>query len=130
MTAGKWTVSQCEENWPGGLPEWETAAEAILHGPEALGLEPGDAYYVGRQRAPRICVPDADNILDHVLCQDDFSLDCAEDAFRCTREQTAELTAAVERVFLEWMHKHGLQPRHFLIDESTMHVFDAESVHS
>lgn len=114
---GKWTVSTDEENWP-ALDGWETREQAIAEGPEELGVEPGECFFVGQMRAPSISVPDADDFIDHILCQDDFCLECAEGSFDCTKEQRKELTNLLEKTFFEWMDRHGLRPRHFMIENS------------
>ncbi|WP_437224962.1 hypothetical protein SH661x_001932 [Planctomicrobium sp. SH661] len=121
MTHGKWTASTDEENWD-GEGEWDSEADAIAGGPESLELSPGDTYYVGQTRAPTISVPDADDILEHITCQDDFSLDCAEGAFSCSKEVAAELTDAIQKTFDDWMARHKLEPTFYLIDNYSKHV--------
>ncbi len=53
---------------------------------------------------------DADLIIEHVGCQDDYQCDAAEDWPGATVAQLDELTEELRKVFASWLHKHGLRP--------------------
>jgi hypothetical protein len=104
---GKWGYSTNEE-WYTGF--FDSREEAIA---EARSAGEDGRLWVGQFRdpmAPEDCI-DAEDLIERVLCQDDYCGDWAEGALDCTPEQERELTAAIRRVFGEWMDRHGLRPQ-------------------
>ena len=113
MTPGKWTVSTNEESWPCD-EEFDTKDLAIAAAADVLDLEPGGTFYVGRARKPEPHELDAEHIIPTWL----------EDV---TQEQEDELSLALNKVWLEWIKKHGLEPPWFVIGEvETRHADDPE----
>lgn len=101
--AGKWGYSHDEEQYYG---DFETREEAIE---EARSVEAG---YVGQYSDPTPPEEfiDAEDLLEKVLCQDEYSGGFAEDTLDCTREQRDELTVEIRRAFAAWMDRHDLRP--------------------
>lgn len=71
---------------------------------------------------------DADDWLEHVSCQDEYSIDAAEDWCRPTREQRGELENEVQAVMAAWLDRHGFRPTFFLI-ENPIQVREDELPH-
>ena len=61
---------------------------------------------------------DADDWIEHVSCQDEYSIDAADDWCRPTREQREELNREVQAVMAAWLDRHGFRPTFFLIDNA------------
>lgn len=94
--------------------EFGTIEEAV-----AEGLESGHRFvWAGKLRDP--CQPEtywqAMDWIEDVVCQDDYSHDCAENSLRATRQQQEELEDAVRKVMAEWLNRHGLRPTFRLCD--------------
>lgn len=62
----------------------------------------------------------ADDWLEHVSVQDEYSGDWAEDWDESTKEQRAELEAEVQSVMAAWLDKHGLRPKFFNVKNSKL----------
>ncbi len=77
----------------------------------------GERAYVGQYEAP--APPEhfvnADLLLDHILCQDDYAGDWAEDTLSPTEEQEEQLTHMLRLAFVLWMEEHGLRPTFGLV---------------
>ena len=58
----------------------------------------------------------AEDWLELVSCQDDYCLDCASDWDESTNAQREELESAVRTVMAEWLDRHKLRPKFFLVD--------------
>ena len=112
---GKWGYTHDEEMYHGC---YDTPEEAAEEG--ALG--DGDCDYetvtVGQYRAPEVLAyVDADHVLEHITCQDDYCHDFADGALDCTKEKKAELTEALQETVRLWLDRHDLWPRFGLVDE-------------
>ncbi len=111
--AGKWGY-RTGEVYVGAYDTPEEAASARCEGPDGT-------VRVGQYREPRTpesCV-DGQDLIDMVLCQDDYDNESGYDELGATAAQVAELTDDVRRVFGEWIDKHDLRPT-FGIVETTM----------
>ena len=106
-----WAYSTDEEIYHGDFKTAEDAAdEAFSDYPEH------NTMWVGEKYSP--CAEsyiDADLLIDHVACQDEYSLECAEDWPGASKEQLAELADIVRREFGAWLDRHGLRQRFFLV---------------
>ena len=107
--AGKWGYSNDDESYHGAFA---TREEAISEGcaPRFVG-QYGDP-------APPESLIDGELLVNHVLEQDDYCGESAEDTFDCDPEIMDELTQAVRRVFAEWIDRHNLRPKFVIVVES------------
>lgn len=109
--AGKWGYSSDEELYHG---IFDTRDEAII---EAGETRPA---WVGRYRDPiaaEKCV-DGEDLIEKVLCQDDYAGEWAEGELDCNREQINDLTEAIAKTFGEWIDRHGLRPSFGIIEHA------------
>lgn len=60
--------------------------------------------------------------LDHVSEQDDYSMECAEDWDTSNKEQRQELEKRVREVLAEWLDRHKLRPKFWLIKNAKKHT--------
>ena len=107
--AGKWGHSHDGEYYTGA---YDTREEAVA---EARAVE---NRFVGQFRdpqAPEDCI-DADDLLEKSACQDDYEGDWADGWPDATAEQRKELTTAVQKVYGEWLDKHGLRPKWGMVE--------------
>lgn len=113
---GKWGWTRDEESYHGFFDSPEEAAA------DGLGAKAG-IITVGQYREPTAPEDyiDADLIIEHVTCQDEYCIECAEEALHCSKEQEDELTAALRATFAQWLDKHKLRPT-FGIVEKTQEV--------
>lgn len=58
---------------------------------------------------------DAEILLDHIREQEEYSLECADDAWGCTEEQRDDLTKMLRECFDAWAEKHSLKPGFFTV---------------
>lgn len=109
---GTWGYSFNEEIYYG---YYVTAEDAIaeLHGGRG---------WVGQFIAPSEPEGyiDGEDVIEHILCQDEYSGDYAEDAFDCSREVLDDLTLMLQQTFRDWMEKHGVEPGFLLVDPDTV----------
>lgn len=110
---GKWAISGDSENY--GSTTFATRDEAVAEG---MAIYP-DGFYLGRIVAPT--QPEdrwsADDWLEHVSVQDDYSGEHAEDWDISTEEQREELETEVRKVMAAWLDRHGLRPDFWNVDE-------------
>lgn len=87
---------------------------------EGFGEDPShDIVHVGVQVEPDpLRHIDADDVLEQIKVQDDFSGEHAEDALYCTKEQKADLTLMLRECFDAWMMKHKIHVGFFNIAHS------------
>lgn len=111
---GKWGLSKDGEDYYG---RYESKEAALADASE-------EDRFVGQYRQPRMpweCGrPDADEIIELVLCDEDYSGDYAVDALEFSKKQGEELTEAVSRVLRDWCLKHNILPDFGLIDLDTV----------
>lgn len=108
---GNWGYSSDGEIYFGNFA---TADEAIADG--------GDPAFVGQYIEPTdpSTYLDADLLIDHAACQDEYCGEYAEGWPCATKEQEDDLTAEVQRVFGEWMDRHDLRPWWKIVDPKTV----------
>lgn len=107
---GKWGYSRDGEWFNGPFDSREELAAEVLNG----------VVYMGQFRAP---IPpeqyiDAELLTEHVLCQDDYCLDCAEGCIEGTKKQQEDLTEAIRVLFRDWLVKHDLMPIFGIVESS------------
>ncbi len=112
--AGKWSISTDEEHYES---LFDTAEEAVEEG--RSGETP---FWIGQCVAP---IPPeniwkAEDWIENVLLQWDYSGDWAEDSVSATGEQLAELESDVRKVMAAWMNRHRLRSTHWIIDPETV----------
>lgn len=122
VTEGKFSASDREDC--GFLGESDSREEAVLawFSSEQEDL-PRDKWlklgcWVGEIRKP-ICPSSfihASNIIEHIQCQDEYSVDWAESWPGSSGEQEEELENELRQVFLAWMERHKLHPKFFMVD--------------
>jgi hypothetical protein len=110
-----WAISGDSENYYCGEPTKEAAIE------EGRCLYPDSSFWVGRCVKPT--QPEdfwrAEDWLEHVACQDEYSTDWAEgwdDGI--TKGQMQELESAVRKIMGEWLDRHKLRPRFYGIEDA------------
>lgn len=69
----------------------------------------------------------AEDWLEQVAMQEDYSIDAAERWDRSTGEQRTELESLVRFVLGGWLDKHGLRPKFFLVDDIEDHYRTREA---
>ena len=101
--------SHDEETFHGDFPTYEAAVEA---GRSDAGDRP---VFVGEAVPPT--QPEdwwnAEDWLEHVSVQDEYSGDWAEDWDNSTKEQREELEREVRAVMAAWLDRHDLRPKFF-----------------
>lgn len=104
----KYSYSHDDEHFHG---EYDTPEEAF-----AMSNE--DSAYVGENVAPT--QPEdfwrAYDWLEHVSCQDEYSMDAAEGWDDSTKEQLSELETEVRKVMAAWLDRHGLRPKFWIVE--------------
>jgi hypothetical protein len=128
-----WLISTDEEMWS-STSEFATREEAIAHGPDEDGLEPGATYWVGRywvgRKASVIDVKDsslfsADSFIETLgmLAFDQVDLDLSDGwPDDPGKEAKAELERDVAKVMRAWIEKHDLSPSFFTIRDTSDHT--------
>lgn len=109
----KWAYSTDGDQYVGEFEHWHEAAS------EGLDESSGDVVWVGRCEPPTDPENyiDADFLMDHIRCQDEYNHEWAEDWPGATQAQMDELTDAVRHVIAEWIDRHGLAPKFFSIPD-------------
>lgn len=110
MNKTQWAFSWDEELYDGTYDSKQEAIdEAFAQDPTAesvwvvIAVKPKPEEYF-----------DADLVIEHIKCQDDFGTEWAEGWPDETKEQLQELTDSLQKVFSEWMDKHSLRPTFFI----------------
>lgn len=82
----------------------------------------GEAFWIGLVFAPENAENffDAEDWLENVACQDDYSGDHAEGWDMSTKEQRAELEKEVRAVMAAWLERHKLRPTFFNVRDSVL----------
>ncbi len=112
--AGKWGVSRDEELYRG---DYLTRADAIA------ACDPNGSTWVGQFQEPPDPAGyiDHDLILEHILCQDEYSMEAAEGALEATKEELADLTQTMQAAFRDWMTRNSITPGFYMVDPDTVH---------
>lgn len=116
-TRKTFSYSTDEEHYLGSFDTPEAAAHEGFEEEYQWGDGEIRTIFVGENVPP---IPpegyiDADLLIEHVQCQEDYSGEWADDWPGSTKAQTEELTTEVRKVFAAWVEKHDLRPRHFSV---------------
>lgn len=119
-------ANNIEDNFQGTFDTKQDAIEEAL-----ANADEGETIHVGR-----LCPPiqpeeywAAEDWLEHVSCQDDYTGDFADDWEESTEWQRQELEREVRAVMAAWLDRHKLRPRHFLVrDTEAFDVIDGRAV--
>lgn len=107
----RYSFSTDEETYQG---DFATAEEA--HNEAASHVGVGARFWVGEQTKPR---PEdywrADDWLERLCDQDEFSAEWADDWDQSTPTQQEELNREVRAVLAAWLDRHNLRPKFFNI---------------
>ena len=128
-TPDEWVIARDEEyDTRFAALFFATKEAAIAAAPGELGLQPGDAFWVGRAKRWRCSDVDAYRVLEHE--QEKAGDDCgdfAEDYLEgVTKEQRAELQAELTAVFAAWLKRHSLDdPGFFSVTDEETHTAPA-----
>ncbi len=107
----KWAYSYNEQDYHGTFDSPEEATSEALDGYEEAWI--GRCVY---PESPEDYV-DADLVLEHICCQDEFSTEYAEDWPDATSDQRDELTGSLRTVIRDWIKKHDLKPLFFTVED-------------
>ena len=114
----KWASSADGEEYHGPFDTWEKAARD-------RGGE-GETVWVGQCRAPETAgYIDAGFVIEHIVVQDDYFGEWAENSFDASGAELDELTDALRETFTAWMDKHDLRPSFSVVDSSKQVVVPA-----
>lgn len=118
--------------WSDDQEHYEGEASSPLGAAEDGFAKSNDArstIWVGRMvRPPAESLIDADTVLDAIAADDAYSLECAEDWPRASKEQRAELAESLRRVVGEWLDRHDLRG-FFLVEDVVEYVRDEGGIH-
>lgn len=92
---------------------FEEAVDSGAEGSVWIGItyEPAAEAYV-----------DAELVLEHIACQDEYAHEAADDWPNATQEQLDELTAELQKTVGEWLDRHKLRERFFLVRDAKKYV--------
>lgn len=109
----RWAISSDGERFE--YDDFATKEAAIAEG---LAFYQGEPFYVGEVKAPTQPEEwfEAEDWLEHVSVQDEYSGDHAEYWDNSSKPERDELTAAVRKVMAEWLDRHKLRPAFFNIE--------------
>lgn len=107
----KFAYSTNEENYHGSYDSPEAAAMSAFESDEDL-----QEVDVSPCRAPVIVCPSAIDICDHIGCQEDFQIECAE-IIEPNGDQQVELEQIIQREVEAWLDRHNLRPEFFICNE-------------
>lgn len=106
-------ISTDNENFHSKCPTIEAAIEEAIHDYDY------EHFWVGRVIPPP--QPEtlwaAEDWLEHVSVQDEYSGEWAEEWDGSTDDQRAELETEVRRVMAAWLDRHQLRPKFFNITD-------------
>jgi hypothetical protein len=113
----EYAYSTNDEDFTGGFSSPENALQEGFHENQD---DPEIDITVGK------CVPppcsellDADLLLEHIVCQDQYQGEWAESALDgISKEAKQELTDNLRALFESWLNKHDLHPTFFVIEET------------
>ena len=110
----KYAYSHCQEDYHG---QFDTPEEAA-----AAGFDDADSdhCWVGECHPPTQPEDhiDADLLIEHVSCQDEYNCDWSSDWYAGTSDQEQELTRELRSVFAAWLDRHSLRPGFYMIENA------------
>ena len=112
-----WVTSLDGERYD--LPFYASRDEAIAGG---RAEHNGEAFWIGLAFAPENAENffDAEDWLENVACQDEYSGDHAKGWDMSTKEQRSELEKDVRAVMAAWLERHKLRPTFFNVRDSVL----------
>lgn len=117
---GKWGYCDSEDRiFEGYFDTEEMAIEAARNRCEESDAGPFEVGQYRAVHAPEGYI-DANDIFEHICCQDEFSGDWADGFPGASKEQMRELTDKVQAEIRAWMERHDLLPDWVAVDEGTI----------
>ena len=122
---GKWGYSFDFETFEEAFDTPEQAKDALMTEAIARELNTECKVWIGQYRKPGDPegYVDADLLLEHSGCQDDYMGDWGDEWPGETKEQNQELTDAIQKVYAEWLDKYDLRPSWGIIEMETIQKF-------
>lgn len=119
-------LASTDEEWWSSHEEYGSREEAIAGGPEALGLDPGDSYWVGIKGIPRPAEIDAGDVIEQMALDmsdsEEGGGDAGEDWLaHVTKEEKDQLEESLNVVWRKWLKDNELLPEWFVIHNVTKH---------
>lgn len=119
----RYVWSRDEENYHGDFasPD-EAVADALgqyIDGSVLVGVkyQPGAESYI-----------DATLVIEHIVCQDEYSAEAADHWPDASNEQLSELTAELQKVVGDWLDRHKLRESFFLVRDVKKYVREAGEI--
>ena len=69
---------------------------------------------------------DADLLIEHIACQDEYCVDSADGWPDATKEQLQDLTDGVRKLFGDWLDRHKLRENFWLVRDANLVERDAK----
>ena len=111
MSKHGYSYSFDEELYDGTFSSVEEAVEAAFNEYPSRNV-----VWVGENYQPHAeGYIDADLVIEHITCQDEYCVDGADGWPDASKEQLQELTDALQKVVGDWLDKHKLRERFFLV---------------
>ena len=116
--SGLWSISRDQERYDGLYPTAEAAIEE--------GSQYAEPFWIGQCLDPTQPEDlwDATVWIEDVFSHEDYGGEWAEGHFDPSREQILELEAEVRPVMAAWLDRHGLRPKFWNIDPTTVRRHD------
>lgn len=119
----KYSYSSTEDNFTGEFNTREEAIEEAKAYYDGLDVK---RFWTGRNvPVDPLRYVHADWLIEHIINHDDFCIEEAEGWPGSTKEQDAELTAALQGVFRDWMARHKLEPNFWLVEDVQKHEIES-----
>lgn len=122
-----WSCSRDDEIFPDN--KFESKEDAIAGAADELDLGDGHRFFVGLavQPDPTKLFPDVRDIIAEIteeefFCTDDVGSDWGDDF---TREEIEVLQSRLEQTFREWLDEYQHWPTHFMVEQSSEHVYES-----
>jgi hypothetical protein len=110
----EYSYSTNEENYDGTYASIKAACDAA-----AADVGVGGHFWVGENVPPP--QPefrwDAEDWLEQVSCQDEYSIDAAVGWDQSTKVEREELEALVRPILAAWLDRHGNRPQFWMIEK-------------
>lgn len=119
---GKWGFSLDEEEYQGVFDSIEEAKAEAVKEAIASACNTEQEIIVAQYRKvtdPEVYV-DADLLLEHSGCQDEYGGDWGQTWPGETKEQNQELTEIIQKAYAEWLDRHDLRPKWGIVRSDTI----------
>ena len=113
-----WLASTTDDDWTAAV-EFPSRVEALIDGPDALGLEPDDVFYVARATPPSIPVADPYDFIEQMQLAAFHEVgEGACDWMEMVEEfQSNELRDMLQDTFETWLVRNGHWPSWFSVTD-------------